>query len=552
MKKFRVLKLVLVLLSINIMALERHEYKGIDSAMSDIYEKAEHTKSFMSAWNGVQELLGVSGRGGPREVNPENVRFRKILDCKDLSDEEKDFFCVRGLLYSTDSLLRTQDLAEKVLLKVKSSRACSKAIYTIWSESLLLLIDSLDPIAVLQDELSGGVSGWAARMRGASVGIFHDLCEIFHKVTEESTRVKNFFLAGKAHEFAQYIIRQGREHALAKRRYASILGMSCTVNDDVETHWQGLCNRWSVPFGEANITPHQRLSWSEIAEGLEQLVPYTEFKHELYESIAFFRRRIVCRIEDGSLARCDDEDIVKRICHVFCERPDFKARWCRSFRSDMLSERMQKVYDNCYMTPTSQIDESETQQGVKCYPWLLGEHLQEVFSTIEEAGSEVAVKEYNHCVGLLQVVFPDLRCIEGVRCQDMADPEYDRCVSMLKFMFPCVSSVEGDLLECVFLASVCATASKHRILSNLCSALYDSLNQIWEQKQSILFAVLDLRGSAAIAALSKIKQQLWLKIGPVGLAVSAFPKLKDLLKKYQDFDMSLNPGEVAEIWEFLE
>ncbi len=538
MRKWIIVKLAATLLCVNSFALDRYEREEIDRVMTEIYDQAEHTGQFIGAWNKAQDLLqAVGGIGGHKEARPENSRLRALLDCKDLSEAEKGFLYMRGLLCAAPGLLKVREQAEKLSLRIGFGGGWELEEQRWWRHCFLQVKNSLDPVGLVRGEFSGGLCGWAMCMKeaGSSEDLFCDLFELFQRITEESPQVDSFFLAGEAHEFAQYIIRQGCQPTLdayaAECHYAKILGIGSIPRGEYTqkvAHLRDLCRRWGMPQREVNSAPPEELSWPRIAIGLEQLVPHTEFRAEMADVLFAFKRRIVRSIVSGDLERCDDEGVVRRIWAVLRERPDWKACWAYAFRCDMLSESMKKVCADCGLAPLSKIEGRRKQKGVFSPLAFLGRHLQECFPAIEALGNDRVVQEYNRCVGMLQVAFPDLRCVENPRCQGIG------------------------LAEFITLASCCDAVSKHSCLHDLCHVLQDSLTQSWENIQGSLSAVFELKGAVATERVHNVGRQLYSRIGRIVPAMSAFPPLRGWLNKYREFDVSLNAGASDEIWEFID
>ncbi len=541
----RLVILGLVVLCTNIIALDRYQYEGMDRVMSEIYDQAEHTKSFISAWNKVQDLLKAAGGVGEhKEAKPENLRLRKILDCTDFVEEEKNFLFMRGLLCAAPGLLKVREQAEKFFLKIAYSHDWASALQRLWEVCRVQLMSSLDPIGVMQDEFPGGVRGWVTGTLKSvhREDIFKDLCDLFQKITENSVQVDSFFREGEAYALAKHIINYCYQSTFHRYEvlchYAEIVGVmdihfiKNTVASLSVSRSRSFWDRWGVSQKKVNLAPSQKLSWSGIATGLEKVMSYTELQNEIFEVLCELKLRIIRSITEGGLERCDDEGVVKRICSVFRERPDFQRVWEGMFRDDMLSESMQGVYANSDMTPLQKREDRASQQGVDFQVLRLECDLQLAFSKIESFGNGVVVQEYNRCVGMLQVAFPDLSCVKNPRSQEI------------------------DLIEFIALAS-CRSFSRHRVLSNLDSLLQDSLRHSWgriyREWDHILQTLSseNLTNTGAAEVLCAMKQRLKERVGGLVLVMAAFPELKDLLKKYKDIDMRMCSGTVDSMWRYL-
>ncbi len=538
MKKWIIVKLAATLLCVNSFALDRYEREEIDRVMTEIYDQAEHTEQFIGAWNKAQDLLqAVGGIGGHKEARPENSRLRALLDCKDLSEAEKGFLYMRGLLCAASGLLKVREQAEKLSLRIGFGSCWDLEVQRWWRHCLFRIKSSLDPIEVMQDAFPDGRNGWANRMRDAAKVdvVFYDLCSVFQrKVAWESIQVCSFFCEGEAYELAKHIIGEGYQHNLHRYEmechYAGIVGIEGVAGSVPRSRVQRLsdfCNRWGVPQREVSITrTSQKLSWLSVAQGLEGLVPYTQFASELFLVLSTLQDNIERCVNTGELERCDDEGVVKRICAVFRERPDFKRSWDRHVKTNFFSESMKEVYANCDMTPLKQGEGQDSEQDVDFHALNLGE-LKSVFTTIEECGDSVVVEEYNRCAGLLQIAFPDLRCVER--------PKNKEC----------------GLIEFIELASCEKRLPKHRLLNDLCRVLQESLHQKWEGVQRTASAIFDLKGEDAVEEMLEMRKLLAAGAACALWAVSVFPKLKGLLKKYRDFDVFLHSGEVDAVWGVL-
>ncbi len=531
MKKWIIVKLAATLLCVNSFALDRYEREEIDRVMTEIYDQAEHTEQFIGAWNKAQDLLqAFGGTGEQKHAKAENLRLRQIVECQDLNDEEKSFLFMRGLLCAAPGLLKMREQAEKFFLKIAYSHDWASALQRLWEVCRVQLMSSLDPIGVMQDEFPGGVRGWVTGVPESvhREGIFEDLCDLFQKITENSVQVDSFFREGKAYELAQYIINERYQYFFCQYEvrcyYASALGV--VWNED--TAWRGppmkrvrdLCDRWGVPQRKCSFSLPQALSWPTIASGLESVVCYTEFDSELCDTLFRLRGCVTDSLWRRKLERCDDEGVVKRICHVFRVRPDLKITFYDAFR-DMLSESVQSVYDSLEMTPLAQVETHAIQSESVFQTLSVGAYLETAFVGIKAFGNDAAVKEYNRCVGVLQVAFPDLRCV--------ANGNGKMC----------------DLFDFIFLASRCDCLVRHKFLQKLCVLLQDYLNQTWDEICPGLFA------EASLGEISAIKDKLWSCYGDLVGALRFFPKLKGLLEKYRARDAVCN-AERDLLWTALD
>ncbi len=563
MKNLIIVKLAVMVIGINSFALDRCEYKEIEHAMSRIYSSAVHTEQFIGAWNNVQGLLNISGGVGKhKEAKQTNLRFKAFLGSKDFSEDEQGFLYMRGLLCFTPDLLKVRKQAEHLFLQIACSGFSSSSAQLLWRRYFSALIDSVDPIGVLKDGFPGGASDWAKRMREAegSETIFTNLSELFQKVTGEFPQVESFFRAGEAYELAKLIIKGQSQPIFCKYKaacdYAGMLGVECVVSpSEARTvkRLQDLCGRWEVPFEDVSTTsPSQGVSWSRIATGLENLVLHRDFEDEMWSALCDFKRKIEKSIADGTLERCDDEGVVKRICSVFREWPDLQDVLNSPFWSGVLAESVWGVYANLELPLSSQVYADSQMSGCQQIVRMVG-HLEKAFSRIEAFGNKAVLKEYNSVVDMLRAAFPDLYRIEqeSGELRNLWTNLASDCYMLSEH------SVEHDLCRALQvlvgwtnLASDCYMLSEHSVGRDLCRVLQDSLNQIWEQISPELLAVLALEGDEAVDGTCRVRSSL--RAGAMRNAIYVFPKFKGFLKQIRDLEVSLTPGKANNFWRFLD